>query len=133
MKIKQNSKLLLGFNFASLTDIVLMLLIFFLLSSSFIIQDGFKMKLPKSRVAETHNQKSITITILKDNGTILNGKKTERNSLGAEIRKIILTSPESVVVIRAYRDLALQSMVDVMDIAKAAGAAKFLIATENDY
>ena len=133
MNIRQESKILLGFNFASLTDIVFMLLIFFMLSSSFIIQDGFKMKLPKSRVADTHNQKSITITILKDSGTILNGKRIKRNTLGAEIRKIVLASPESVVVIRAYREIALQSMVDVMDIAKAAGVVKFLIATENDF
>ena len=133
MNIRQESKILLGFNFASLTDIVFMLLIFFMLSSSFIIQDGFKMKLPKSRVADTHNQKSITITILKDSGTILNGKRIKRSVLGAEIRKIVLTSPESVVVIRAYREIALQSMVDIMDIAKAAGVVKFLIATENDF
>lgn len=133
MNIRHESKILLGFNFASLTDIVFMLLIFFMLSSSFIIQDGFKMKLPKSRVADTHNQKSITITILKDSGTILNGKRIKRNTLGAEIRKIVLASPESVVVIRAYREIALQSMVDVMDIAKAAGVVKFLIATENDF
>jgi biopolymer transport protein ExbD len=132
MKIKRDEEFILGFNFASLTDIVLMLLIFFMLSSSFIIQDGFKLKLPKSQTAETHNRRSITVTIDNAGRYFLNSRKTEKENLGPELRRILLRSPESVVVIRASRNLAVQKVVDVMDLAKAAGAGKFLIATEND-
>ena len=132
MKIKRESDYLIGFNFASLTDIVLMLLIFFMLSSSYIIQDGFKMKLPESRVAETHNQKSISISITEKQIIFLNGKKISKQNLGAELRRDILNSPESVVVIRAAKNLSLQAVVDVLDLAKSAGAQKFLIATRND-
>ena len=132
MKIKRDEEFILGFNFASLTDIVLMLLIFFMLSSSFIIQDGFKLKLPKSQVAETHNRRSITVTVDQDSRYYLSGRKIKKEALGAELRRILMKNPESVVVIRASRDLPVQIVVEVMDVAKAAGAGKFLIATEND-
>ena len=61
MKIRAENKVLDTFSFSSLTDIVLLLLIFFLLSSTFIIQPGIKVKLPVSDTAESTNEKSITI------------------------------------------------------------------------
>ena len=64
MKIRAENKVLDTFSFSSLTDIVMLLLIFFLLSSSFIIQPGIKVKLPVSDTAESTNEKNITITPL---------------------------------------------------------------------
>ena len=83
-------------------------------------------------MAETHNQKSISISITEKQIIFLNGIKISKQNLGAELRRDILNSPESVVVIRAAKNLSLQAVVDVLDLAKSAGAQKFLIATRND-
>ena len=66
MKFKTENKLLTAFNFSSLTDIVFLLLIFFLLSSTFIVQPGIKVKLPKSETTEITSDKNITISIARD-------------------------------------------------------------------
>lgn len=133
MRIRSNTKPLQGFSFASLTDIVLMLLIFFLLSSSFIIQDGFKMQLPRSQTADTHEQRSITISIDKTGQIFLNGEGISSEQLGANLRSLIVANPESAVVLRSHSELPVQKLVTVMDLAKAAGAVRFLIATQNDF
>ncbi len=129
MKFETEHNYLSSFSFSSLTDIVLLLLIFFLLSSSFIIQPGIKVQLPRTETAAVHSEKSIYVTVTK-NGTIyLNDNKISLGKLGAELRRFLVSGEKQVIVLRADRDVKLALAVQVMDICKAAGAEKFLIAT----
>ncbi len=130
MKFETQQKYLSTFSFSSLTDIVLLLLIFFLLSSSFIIQPGIKVVLPKTRAADTHSEKSITITLTRSGLIYLNDAQTDIGRLGAELRRLIVSGEKQVVVILADKDVSLEAAVRIMDISKAAGAQKFLIGTE---
>jgi len=63
MKFERNHKILPNFNYASLTDIVLQLLIFFLLASSFVSSPGIKVALPKARSAEAQSDRQTVITL----------------------------------------------------------------------
>jgi biopolymer transport protein ExbD len=129
MKFETEHQYLSSFSFSSLTDIVLLLLIFFLLSSSFIIQPGIKVQLPRTETAAVHSEKSIYVTVTR-NGTIyLNDNKISLGKLGAELRRFLVSGEKQVIVLRADRDVKLSLAVQVMDICKAAGAEKFLIAT----
>lgn len=130
MKFETEQKYIDTFSFSSLTDIVLLLLIFFLLSSSFIIQPGIKVILPKTETAEAHSEKSVYVTITREGAIYLNDKLIPIGKLGAELRRFIVSGEKQVVVIRADKNVNLDLAVRVMDICKAAGAEKFLIATQ---
>lgn len=130
MKIETSRKYLTTFSFSSLTDIVLLLLIFFLLSSSFIIQPGIKVILPKTQTADSHSEKSLYVTITRQGTIYLNDALVPLGQLGAEVRRFLVSGEKQVVVIMADKEINLETAVMVMDICKAAGAEKFLIATQ---
>lgn len=130
MKIETNQKYLTTFSFSSLTDIVLLLLIFFLLSSSFIIQPGIKVILPRTQTADSHSEKSLYITITRQGTIYLNDEIVPLGQLGAEVRRFLISGEKQVVVIMADKEINLETAVMVMDICKSAGAERFLIATQ---
>ncbi len=130
MNLKVENKLLTTFNFSSLTDIIFLLLIFFLLSSTFIVQPGIKVKLPRSETTEMTSEKNITISITRDGSYYLNEERVTLSSLPALLQQKFAFGTEQVVVIKADRDVTLQSAVDVMDISKNVGFERFSIATE---
>jgi biopolymer transport protein ExbD len=130
MKIKAQNKILDTFSFSSLTDIVLLLLIFFLLSSTFIIQPGIKVKLPVSDTAESTNEKSITITLTKNGMIYLNQDQVSMNDLPARWNQLMAMNPNQAIIIRADRGVTIEKTVAVLDIGKKVGATNFNIATE---
>ncbi len=130
MNLKVENKLLTTFNFSSLTDIIFLLLIFFLLSSTFIVQPGIKVRLPKSETTEMTSEKNIIISITRDGSYYLNEERVTLLSLPALLQQKFAFGTEQVVVIKADRDVTLQSAVDVMDISKNVGFERFSIATE---
>ena len=130
MKIETSRKHLTTFSFSSLTDIVLLLLIFFLLSSSFIIQPGIKIILPKTQTADSHSEKSLYVTITRQGTVYLNDVLVPLGQLGAEVRRFLISGEKQVVVIMADKEINLETAVMVMDVCKTAGAERFLIATQ---
>ena len=130
MKIKAENKVLDTFSFSSLTDIVLLLLIFFLLSSTFIIQPGIKVKLPVSDTAESTNEKSITITLTKKGLIYLNNNQVSITDLPAKWNQLMTINPEQAIIIRADKGVTIEQTVAILDIGKKLGATNFNIATE---
>lgn len=129
MTFKSETKLLDIFNFSSLTDIVLQLLIFFLLSSSFVMQTGIKVQLPKAEMGESQARKNIVVTLTDAGNLYLNGEQLVVSSLGPKLASLFGSDKDQVVVLRADKTVSLQRTVEVIDVAKAVGAAKFMIAT----
>ena len=130
MKFETKNKPLTIFTFASLTDIVLLLLVFFLLTSAFVNYSGIKVKLPEAGVKEKLPEKNIFITITKDNRIYLNSTLIKPQKLKSELEKLAKENPESVVIIRAERSVTIQSVINVMDVARASGFKKFIVATQ---
>ncbi len=130
MKFSTHHKSLAVFSYSSLTDIVFLLLIFFLLSSSFVIQSGIKVQLPKSAAAEQETQRQIVITVTEKGLIFLNDRQVTAESLGAQLAPLIGEDRDKIVIIKADQTVSLQSAVQVMDIAKGVGALRLLIATQ---
>lgn len=114
----------------SLTDIVLLLLIFFLLSSSFLVQPGIKVSLPKALTGQVETKDRIYLTITKKQTIYLNSQLVLRSELAEKLSGLLKVSPEKLVVIQADKDLTLEQAIEIIDLAKMAGAQKFLIATQ---
>jgi len=130
MMLRQENKLLTIFSYSSLTDIVLLLLIFFLLTSSFVAQPGLKVQLPRAEAAEALDEQRVVVTLTEKGTVYLNNKTVTIQTLGQHLSSALQKTPDQVVVINADRNVSLQSTVQVIDIAKTAGATRFMIATE---
>ena len=118
MKIRAENKVLDTFSFSSLTDIVLLLLIFFLLSSTFIIQPGIKVKLRVSDTAESTDEKSITITITKKGMIYLNQTQISIADLPAKWNQLMTINPQQAIIIRADKGVTIEQTVAILDIGK---------------
>ncbi|MEK7818888.1 MAG: biopolymer transporter ExbD [Bacteroidota bacterium] len=130
MKFEQKHRVDPAFNYASLTDIVLQLLIFFVLVSSLMVMPGIKISLPDAVQSEKHSETQTVLTITNKGRLFLNRDEVQKENLAQKLISIIDKDREKVIIIRSDKEVSLQQAVEVMDIAKGVGAKKFLIATE---
>jgi biopolymer transport protein ExbD len=130
MKFSLENKVLAQFNQTSMTDVVLLLLIFFLLSSSFVVAPGIKVAVPRAVTGETGSEQSIAITLTEEGQLFLNAERITIQELTPRLTILLGKTKDRIVVIRADRNTTLQRTVEVIDMAKAAGATRFMIATE---
>ncbi|MBI4535580.1 MAG: biopolymer transporter ExbD [Ignavibacteriae bacterium] len=130
MRFQVENKYLASFNFTSLTDVVMQLLIFFLLSSSFVMQPGIKVQVPKAETGESAKDKSVTITVTEKGLLFVNADRVSLETLGQALSAAMTNNRDRVVVINADKNVTLQNTVQVIDIAKAVGAIRFMIATQ---
>ncbi|MTI20574.1 biopolymer transporter ExbD [Fulvivirga sp. RKSG066] len=115
------------FSMSSMTDIIFLLLIFFMLTSSFITPSGLPVSLPTSKAATVELQK-VSVTITKDLDYYVNDKKVSKGMLEGEL-KSKLTGKEGVVVLHIDKSVATEHLVDVAGIATLL-EAKVSIATK---
>ncbi len=130
MKFEMRNKPLTVFTFASLTDIVLQLLIFFLLTSSFITQSGIRIELPRSETKEQLSDKHIIITLTAGNEIFVFNEKVSKENLSRKLKEISHGELDKLVVLRADKVVPIQEVIDVMDIAKLSGFTRFVVATQ---
>jgi len=124
------SRYLESFNFSSLTDVVMQLLIFFLLTFSFANTRGMNVTLPKTAIGQPPQRKTISVSIQKDKNLFLNNEAVTKEQLAAKLTALIKVDIDQQIVVRADKDLTLQDVVEILDIAKGVGATKLFIATE---
>jgi len=130
MKFERSLKVNPAFNYAALTDIVMQLLIFFLLSSSFVIMPGVKVQLPKALTTEVQTDRNTVITLTGSGKIFLNLDEVTKATLAQKLIPVLDKDRNQVVILKAEKTVSLQSAVDVIDIAKGVGAQRFMIATE---
>jgi biopolymer transport protein ExbD len=126
----EDRQYLTAFSYASLTDVVLQLLIFFLLSSAFVIQSGIKVQLPRSAPAEKETTSGIIVSVDERGDVFLNSDPVGLDILPERIRTMLAEAPDQLIILQADRTVSLQRAVEAMDAVKAGGGLRFLIATE---
>lgn len=126
--VKQLQPLAL-FSQSSLTDIVLLLLIFFLLTSSFVTNFGIKVDVPKAETGATTESRFISVVVTKQGDFYVNGVQVPRAGLANSIRDARNKSAEQTLVLRADKDAVVDDAVRVMNIGKALNL-RMVIATE---
>ena len=129
MKIKAHIGPMTSFNAISLTDIIFLLLVFFLLSSTFVLQPGVKVQLPTTTHTDISSEKSVVISLAKDGTIYLNDELVNEIELGARLRQMVLNVGNPIIALRSDKASTIESLVEVMDIAKSAGGNRFIIVT----
>ncbi len=129
MKFEPEHKPLASFSFSSLTDIVLLLLIFFLLTSQFVINNGVTVNLPKTEHSAKANKTKIIVSLDAAGNIFFAGKKTNLEELENSLKKMEEAGEKSLIL-RADKDVTLEKVVRIIDVAKGCGIEKFTVQTE---
>lgn len=117
-------------NMIPLIDVALVLLIIFMVMTPFLVQQQIRVNLPQSVSSSESADRPIVIGIQKSGEMTLNGAAVAVGSLQSALQKTLRRDPERPVVIQADRNLALQQVVSVMDVAKRLAVAKLGISVE---
>jgi biopolymer transport protein ExbD len=116
-------------NVTPLTDIFLVLLIIFMVTSTSMLQQGTQVNLPRAGGGGTEAT-GIIVTATVDGRLEVNGTPVERDALQAALAAELAKTEEKRIVLQGDRQVVLEEAVQIMTIAKQAGAEKISIATE---
>jgi biopolymer transport protein ExbD len=113
-----------------LVDTLLVLLIFVLLLGAFAIQPGIRVRLPEAALREEEPKQDLVLILTRENGLYLNEDPLQLGELRARLQERLRDRHDGVVIIKADKEVLHGRVVEVMDIAKGAGAVRLAIATE---
>ena len=116
-------------NITPLTDIFLVLLIIFMITSSAMVESGGKVNLPKAVATKTESR-GTTVTLTPKHEIYVNQKKVNEENLEPALKDALNTSADKTVILRGDRDVLFGDTVKVMSIIKRAGASEIAIAAE---
>ena len=116
MNIRGRNKVTPEFNMSSMTDIVFLLLIFFMLASTLVTTNAIDILLPKAG-GKTENKQSVAVSITKDLNYYIDQKLVGESVLELELKNVLANLEEPTIVLRAEKSVAVENVVKVMDIA----------------
>jgi len=133
MRFRENSKDKgLDINLTPLIDVVFLLLIFFMVSTTFVYTNSLKVNLPKAKGESVETKKNVNVSITKSGQIVLNGKEISKVAFIAAIKSMYEKNPSASVIIQADKDSKHGDVVFVMDESKKAGFERFAIAAEEE-
>ena len=116
MNIRGRNKVTPEFNMSSMTDIVFLLLIFFMLASTLVTTNAIDILLPKAS-GKTENKKSVALSIKEDLTYYIDQKQINPPELESELINLLKEEQSPTIVLRAEKSVPIDNVVQVMDIA----------------
>ena len=116
MNIRGRNKVSPEFNMSSMTDIVFLLLIFFMIASTLVSTSAIDILLPKAS-GKTKKQKSVAVSIKKDLTYYIDQKRVGESILETELVAALSKEEKPTVILRAEKSVPVENVVKVMDIA----------------
>jgi len=116
MNLRGRNKVSPEFSMSSMTDIVFLLLVFFLLTSPAITPDALDLILPKAKGKSTNVQKA-SVSITKDGAYYVNKERVTEYSIAKELQNVLQGQEEPTIILRAEEGVPIEDAVFVMDIA----------------
>ncbi len=115
----------------SLIDVMFTLVLFFMVTTTFVAAPGFKVDLPKSSAKDIQrDKKDVTIVIGTDHSLIVNQKLVNEKELQEKLLAQAKENPQTLVIIQADQGVSHGEVVRIMDYAREAGLSRLAIATE---
>ena len=116
MKLRGRNKVSAEFSMSSMTDIVFLLLIFFMLTSPAVTPEALDLILPKAK-GKTTTQQNVAVSITKDLQIYINQERVSNSSLEERLKEELAGVAEPTIILRAEEGVPIERAVDVMDIA----------------
>ncbi|HON55443.1 MAG TPA: biopolymer transporter ExbD [bacterium] len=114
---------------APMVDVIFILLIFFMVTSTFVLQPGFKIELPEAKSTDNTAAEYTTIYINKNKDIFLNEQKVEIDELGFYIENSLPKIKDSTISINADASIDYGLVIKITDIAKLAGIKNIILTT----
>ena len=115
-------------NITPLTDVFLVLLIIFMVTSSVVANQSKNIDLPGAEVSETTPQ-GVTVTVEKDGSVLVNDEAVSEGDLYQKLEAALAATREKLVILRGDRKVLLGQAVNILDLAQQAGAEGIALAT----
>jgi biopolymer transport protein ExbD len=122
-----------GINITPLVDIILVLLIIFMMTASYIVTPAIEVNLPKAANAEANVQSTLSLVITKEGRVFLNNREVRDEDVREYIRSERRKGAELEAVIAADGAVLHRRVVSLIDLMKGEGIVKFAINTEADF
>lgn len=119
-------------NLTPMLDVVFIMLIFFIVTASFIKEAGIDVNRPHAMTADKMQDASILIAISENDEIWIDRKEIDPRAVRASIERLHLENPKGSIVIQADRDSTNEALTIVMEAAKQAGVANVAISAIDD-
>ncbi len=129
MQIREKRRKRPSINITSLIDVMFLLLIFFMVSTTFAEHPGINLELPTASTAEPNKLEPLTLTLDKDGRMFLNDMRVQERELRAELQKAA-KERETTLVLKADRKVPYGHVIRAMDISRQSGIRRIVSLTE---
>ncbi|MCM4161811.1 biopolymer transporter ExbD [Antarcticibacterium flavum] len=116
MNLRSRNKISADFSMSSMTDIVFLLLIFFMLTSPAITPEALDLILPKAK-GKTTTVQNISVSITKDLQVYINNERVSQSALESTLKERLAGEDDPTIILRAEEGVPIERAVQVMDIA----------------
>ncbi len=114
---------------APLIDIVFLLLVFFMLTSTFMVPEAIDLELPESKSAQVSDITPIVVSLNEVGQLALNGERIELEQLRAAVEPLIKQNADAPITLKSDASTRVQQLLHVMDEIRAAGGTDVALAT----
>ena len=119
-------------NMTPMLDVVFIMLIFFIVTSSFVKEAGIEVFKPAAETAEKKERTSLLIAINKANEVWIDRRNIERSMVKPVIEKLYAENPKGALVIQADKDSNSETVMFVMEAARDAGVDDIAVAASEE-
>lgn len=116
-------------NMTPMLDVVFIMLIFFIVTTSFVRETGVEVNRPLAEASDKLPQNAILIAITDDNQIWVDQHRIDGRAVRRNIERMLVENPESTVVIQADTAAATGTLINVLDQTKLAGAKNIAVST----
>ncbi|SDS53343.1 biopolymer transporter ExbD [Gramella sp. MAR_2010_147] len=116
MNLRGRNKISPEFSMSSMTDVVFLLLIFFMLTSPVITPEALDLILPKAK-GKTTSKQTLSVSITKDLQVYINSERISNSSLESTLKSRLAGEENPTIILRAEEGVPIEKAVNVMDIA----------------
>lgn len=123
---------IVGINVTPLVDIMLVLLIIFMVASSYIVDNSIELELPKAATGGETLDTTLSVVIKADGSLFLNGEPSSREAIAAKCKAVAATTKDAQAVIAADKNVSHGEVVRIIDLVRLNGVIKFAINIDPD-
>ena len=121
-----------GLDLTPMMDIVFIMLIFFIVTPSFVKETGIEVNRPNADTAERDEKGNILVAISQNNEIWIDKRRVDLKAVRANIERLKIEYPEGSVIIQADKEARSGLLVETMDQIRLAGVQNISIAAKND-
>ena len=130
MQFKNKPRRKITINITSLIDVLFLLLIFLMVSSTFLEQPGIKLDLPEADSAVVVEQKEYILFVDKNKNVFLNDFPVQLDQLKDKLKETLPNMKDGALILKADQDVSHGLVVQVMDDIKQSGVKRLVIGTK---